>query len=67
MALRREWKCKGISVTYAAPRAARTDAAAAFAALIAKTTMTTDRTAFCAHDIRQMGRSQLSVHVRMHP
>ena len=42
MALRREWKCKSISVTYAAPRATRTDAAAAFAGLIAKTKMTMD-------------------------
>ena len=42
MALRREWKCKGISVTYAAPRATRTDAAVAFAGLIAKTKRTMD-------------------------
>jgi short-subunit dehydrogenase len=42
MALRREWKRKGISVTYAAPRATRTDAAAAFAGLIARTKMTMD-------------------------
>jgi short-subunit dehydrogenase len=42
MALRREWKRKGISVTYAAPRATRTDAAAAFAGLIAKTKMNMD-------------------------
>jgi short-subunit dehydrogenase len=42
MALRREWKRKGISVTYAAPRATQTDAAAAFAGLIAKTKMTMD-------------------------
>jgi short-subunit dehydrogenase len=42
IALRREWKQKGIGVTYAAPRATRTDAAAAFASLIAKTKMNTD-------------------------
>src|ERR1700731_1515857 len=42
MALRREWKRKGISVTYAAPRATRTDAAVAFADLIAKTKMKLD-------------------------
>lgn len=42
IALRREWKQKGISVTYAAPRATRTDAAVAFAGLIAKTKMNID-------------------------
>ncbi|MGO8911320.1 MAG: SDR family NAD(P)-dependent oxidoreductase [Bradyrhizobium sp.] len=42
IALRREWKQKGISVTYAAPRATRTDAAVAFAGLIAKTKMKLD-------------------------
>jgi short-subunit dehydrogenase len=42
IALRREWKRKGIGVTYAAPRATRTDAAAAFAGLIAKTKMNMD-------------------------
>src|SRR6202171_4611443 len=42
MALRREWKRKGIGVTYAAPRATQTDAAIAFADLIAKTKMTMD-------------------------
>src|ERR1700688_161652 len=42
IALRREWKQKGIGVTYAAPRATRTDAAAAFAGLIAKTKMNLD-------------------------
>jgi short-subunit dehydrogenase len=42
MALRREWKRKGISVTYAAPRATRTDAAIAFADLVATTKMTMD-------------------------
>jgi short-subunit dehydrogenase len=42
IALRREWKQKGISVTYAAPRATRTDAAVAFAGLIAGTKMNLD-------------------------
>jgi short-subunit dehydrogenase len=42
IALRREWKQKGISVTYAAPRATRTDAAVAFDDLIAKTKMNLD-------------------------
>jgi short-subunit dehydrogenase len=42
IALRREWKQKGIGVTYAAPRATRTDAAVAFAGLIAKTKMSLD-------------------------
>jgi short-subunit dehydrogenase len=42
IALRREWKPKGIGVTYAAPRATRTDAAVAFAGLIAKTKMNMD-------------------------
>jgi len=42
IALRREWKQKGISVTYAAPRATQTDAAVAFAGLIAKTKMNMD-------------------------
>jgi short-subunit dehydrogenase len=42
IALRREWKHKGISVTYAAPRATRTDAAVAFGDLIAKTKMNLD-------------------------
>ena len=42
IALRREWKQKGISVTYAAPRATQTDAAVAFADLIAKTKMKLD-------------------------
>src|SRR6202048_5069818 len=41
-ALRREWKQKGIGVTYAAPRATRTEAAAAFDGLIAKTKMNVD-------------------------
>ncbi|WP_426440326.1 SDR family NAD(P)-dependent oxidoreductase [Bradyrhizobium genosp. P] len=42
IALRREWKQKGIGVTYAAPRATQTDAAVAFAGLIAKTKMSLD-------------------------
>jgi short-subunit dehydrogenase len=42
IALRREWKQKGIGVTYAAPRATRTDAAVAFAGLIARTKMNMD-------------------------
>lgn len=42
IALRREWKHKGIGVTYAAPRATQTAAAAAFAGLIAKTKMNMD-------------------------
>jgi short-subunit dehydrogenase len=42
IALRREWKHKGIGVTYAAPRATQTAAAAAFASLIAKTKMNMD-------------------------
>ena len=42
IALRREWKQKGIGVTYAAPRATQTDAAVAFADLIAKTKMKLD-------------------------
>jgi short-subunit dehydrogenase len=42
IALRRELKHKGIGVTYAAPRATQTDAAAAFAGLIAKTKMNMD-------------------------
>lgn len=41
-ALRREWKAHGIGVTYAAPRATRTDAAHAFGDLIAATGMRLD-------------------------
>jgi short-subunit dehydrogenase len=41
-ALRREWKPLGIGVTYAAPRATQTDAAAAFHHLIAATGMRLD-------------------------
>lgn len=41
-ALRREWRGRGICVTYAAPRATRTDAASAFTDLIASTGMRLD-------------------------
>lgn len=41
-ALRREWKPRGIAVTYVAPRATRTDAAGAFRDLIAATGMRLD-------------------------
>jgi short-subunit dehydrogenase len=59
MALRREWKRKGISVTYAAPRATRTNAAVAFADLIAKTKMTMDSPEQVA---RQIWRAVASGH-----
>jgi short-subunit dehydrogenase len=63
MALRREWKCKGISVTYAAPRATQTDAAAAFAGLIAKTKMTMDSPEQVARQIwRAVASGQDSVY-----
>jgi short-subunit dehydrogenase len=42
IALRREWAESGIAVTYAAPRATKTDAAAAFEDLIAVSKMTLD-------------------------
>lgn len=42
IALRREWKHRGIGVTYAAPRATRTAAAVAFEELIARTKMSLD-------------------------
>lgn len=42
IALRRELGAKGVGVTYAAPRATKTDAAAAFAKLIAETKMSMD-------------------------
>jgi short-subunit dehydrogenase len=42
IALRREWKQRGIGVTYAAPRATHTDAAIAFQDLIAQTKMSLD-------------------------
>src|SRR5882757_562078 len=59
IALRREWKKKGIGVTYAAPRATQTDAAAAFADLIAKTKMTMDSPEQVA---RQIWRAVASGH-----
>ena len=63
MALRREWKRKGISVTYAAPRATRTDAAVAFADLIAKTKMTMDSPEQVARQIwRAIARGHDSVY-----
>src|ERR1700686_3974604 len=58
-ALRREWKQAGIGVTYAAPRAPRTDAAVAFDDLIADTKMTLDAPAQVA---RQIWRSVTSGH-----
>jgi short-subunit dehydrogenase len=63
MALRREWKRKGISVTYAAPRATRTDAAVAFADLVAKTKMTMDSPEQVARQIwRAIARGHDSVY-----
>jgi short-subunit dehydrogenase len=59
MALRREWKRKGIGVTYAAPRATRTDAAVAFTDLVAKTKMTMDSPEQVA---RQIWRAVASGH-----
>lgn len=56
-ALRREWKHTGIGVTYAAPRATRTDAAVAFDDLIANAKMTVDAPANVA---RQIWRSVAS-------
>jgi short-subunit dehydrogenase len=50
-ALRREWKKAGIGVTYAAPRATRTDAAVAFDELIANTNMSVDAPAQVAQRI----------------
>ena len=58
-ALRREWKQAGIGVTYAAPRATRTDAAVAFDDLIADTKMTVDAPAQVA---RQIWRAVASGH-----
>jgi short-subunit dehydrogenase len=58
-ALRREWKKTGIGVTYAAPRATRTDAAAAFDELIANARMSLDAPAEVA---RQIWRSVKSGH-----
>jgi short-subunit dehydrogenase len=50
-ALRREWKQAGIGVTYAAPRATRTDAAVAFDDLIAHANMSVDAPAQVAQRI----------------
>jgi short-subunit dehydrogenase len=50
-ALRREWKQAGIGVTYAAPRATRTDAAVAFDELIANAKMSVDAPAQVARQI----------------
>jgi short-subunit dehydrogenase len=58
-ALRREWKQAGIGVTYAAPRATRTDAAVAFSDLIAHANMTVDAPAKVA---QQIWRSVASGH-----
>jgi short-subunit dehydrogenase len=63
IALRREWKQKGIGVTYAAPRATRTDAAVAFASLIAKTKMNLDPPEHVARQIwRAIARRRDSVY-----
>ncbi|MEA2793282.1 MAG: hypothetical protein QOI87_662 [Bradyrhizobium sp.] len=63
IALRREWKQKGIGVTYAAPRATRTDAAVAFAGLIAKTKMNMDSPEQVARQIwRAVARGHDSVY-----
>jgi short-subunit dehydrogenase len=63
IALRREWKQKGIGVTYAAPRATRTDAAVAFAGLIAKTKMNMDSPEQVARQIwRAVARGNDSVY-----
>jgi short-subunit dehydrogenase len=63
IALRREWKQKGIAVTYAAPRATRTDAAVAFAGLIAKTKMNMDTPEQVARQIwRAIARGHDSVY-----
>src|ERR1700722_15864274 len=58
-ALRREWKKAGIGVTSAAPRATRTDAAAAFDELIATAKMNVDAPATVA---RRIWRSVASGH-----
>lgn len=64
IALRREWKRKGVGVTYAAPRATRTDAAIAFAGLIAKTKMSMDSPEQVA---RQIWRAIASRHDTVYP
>ena len=58
-ALRREWKQIGIGITYAAPRATRTDAAVAFDQLIANANMSVDVPAQVA---RRIWRSVTSGH-----
>jgi short-subunit dehydrogenase len=58
-ALRREWKQTGIGVTYAAPRATRTDAAVAFDELIANANMSVDAPAQVA---RRIWRSVMRGH-----
>ncbi len=50
-ALRREWHSRGVGVTYAAPRATQTPAAAAFSNLIAATGMGLDEPAVVARRI----------------
>src|SRR3984893_8353298 len=62
-ALRREWKKAGIGVTYAAPRATRTDAAAAFDELIATAKMNVDAPATVARQIwRSVAKGEDSTH-----
>jgi short-subunit dehydrogenase len=56
-ALRREWRSRGVQVTYVAPRATRTPAAAAFASLIASAGMTLDDPEAVARQVwRAVGR-----------
>jgi short-subunit dehydrogenase len=62
-ALRREWKQTGIGVTYAAPRATRTDAAVAFDDLIANANMSVDAPAQVARQIwRSVARGHDSIY-----
>jgi short-subunit dehydrogenase len=63
-ALRREWKQIGIGVTYAAPRATRTDAAVAFDHLIENANMSVDAPSKVA---RQIWRSVASGHDSIYP
>jgi short-subunit dehydrogenase len=63
-ALRREWKQRGIGVTYAAPRTTRTDAAAAFDELIAHAKMSVDAPAEVA---RQIWHSVVRGHDSIYP
>src|ERR1700680_442861 len=62
-ALRREWRQTGIGVTYAAPRATRTDAAVAFDQLIADANMSVDAPAQVA---RRIWRSVTSRHASIY-